>query len=204
MKRPDNLKISKVFSSGGDVHYVLPHFQREYTWDKEQWQVLLDDVFAIYDEFTEDNPPEHFMGSLVVINDNNMSNVFSVFKLVDGQQRLTTISLMLCALERLVKDENAPLSKKLRKLLVNGDEQGDLHYKILPTTKFGDREAYIKIVDGGSPPKNDSKIPLSFQYIEAVLKKKIDAGVILPDRLFFILTNCLEVVFIDLNHDESP
>lgn len=204
MKRPDNLKIVKVFSSGGDVQYVLPHFQREYTWGKEQWQVLLDDIFAIYDEYTDKNPPEHFMGSLVVINDNDTSNVFSVFKLVDGQQRLTTISLMLCALERLIKSETPALKRKLRKLLVNEDEQGDLHYKILPTTKFGDREAYIKIIDGEVPDKSDSKIPASFLFLEATLKKKIEANEIQPERLFVILTTCLEVVFIDLNHDESP
>ena len=41
------LKIAKVFSGGGDVHYVLPHFQREYAWDKENWQTLLDDVLGL-------------------------------------------------------------------------------------------------------------------------------------------------------------
>ena len=36
----DSLSIAKVFSSGGDIHYVLPYFQREYTWEREQWTIL--------------------------------------------------------------------------------------------------------------------------------------------------------------------
>jgi hypothetical protein len=48
--KADNLRISKVFSSGGDIHYVLPHFQREYTWDKDNWKTLWDDAIGVYDE----------------------------------------------------------------------------------------------------------------------------------------------------------
>ena len=67
--KADSLRIGKVFSTGGDVHYVLPHFQREYAWEKENWQTLLKDVFGIYDIYQDKQQPEHFMGALVVIND---------------------------------------------------------------------------------------------------------------------------------------
>src|SRR5688500_8950587 len=97
--RADSFKIAKVFSSGGDIHYVLPHFQRQYSWEEANWQTLLDDAFALYDEYDpEKEPPEHFLGSLVVINDGNRNGIIPAFNLVDGQQRLTTISLLLCAL----------------------------------------------------------------------------------------------------------
>ncbi len=68
--KSDSLKISKVFSSGGDIHYVLPHFQREYAWEKTHWDTLLVDTFAIHDEMqsaTDDlQPPEleHFLARL--------------------------------------------------------------------------------------------------------------------------------------------
>lgn len=45
--------ISKVFSDGGKIHYVLPHFQREYRWEKKNWDTLLEDAFQIYDAFDE-------------------------------------------------------------------------------------------------------------------------------------------------------
>ena len=51
--KADSLHMGKVFSSGGDVHYVLPHFQREYAWDKTDWQTLLKDIFSVYDIYDE-------------------------------------------------------------------------------------------------------------------------------------------------------
>lgn len=87
--KADSLKISKVFSGGGDIHYVLPHFQRQYSWEENNWKTLLNDAFAIYDEYQPEKEPEHFLGSLVVINDEPINGVISTFKLVDGQQRVT-------------------------------------------------------------------------------------------------------------------
>lgn len=105
--KADSLHMVKVFSSGGDVHYVLPHFQREYAWEKQESQTLLKDIFSVYEIYNDEQPPEHFMGSLVVINDGTRAGTVPVFRLVDGQQRLVTISLLLCALERLLDGDEA-------------------------------------------------------------------------------------------------
>ena len=75
--KTDSLKLTKVFSSGGDVLYLLPHFQREYAWEKTHWETLIKDVFSVYDEYADDSEPEHFMGSLVVINDGTRSGYHS-------------------------------------------------------------------------------------------------------------------------------
>lgn len=112
--KAESLKIHKVFSGGGDVHYILPYFQREYAWEKENWSVLLNDVLEIYNIGPE-KEPEHFMGALVVIPDGTQSGVIPVFKLVDGQQRLTTISIMLCALRKIIQENNPGLQKKDQK-----------------------------------------------------------------------------------------
>lgn len=74
--KADSLKISKVFASGGDVHYILPHFQREYAWEKENWQTLLNDIIGLYDAYTPEKEPEHFMGALVVINDGSLWRLY--------------------------------------------------------------------------------------------------------------------------------
>ncbi|MDI6769031.1 MAG: DUF262 domain-containing protein [Anaerolineales bacterium] len=63
--KADSLKIFRVFSSGGVVHYVLPYFQREYAWEKSHWQTLLNDVLGLYETYNPDKEPEHFMGALV-------------------------------------------------------------------------------------------------------------------------------------------
>jgi uncharacterized protein with ParB-like and HNH nuclease domain len=118
--KADSLRISKVFNIGGDVHYILPHFQREYAWERENWQTLLNDVLSVYEAYTpNEKEPEHFMGALVVINDGTRNGIIPAFKLVDGQQRLTTVSLFLCALGRLIKDTYPNIHKKIQRLLMN-------------------------------------------------------------------------------------
>jgi uncharacterized protein with ParB-like and HNH nuclease domain len=202
--KADSLKISKVFSSGGDVHYYLPYFQREYAWEKTNWHTLLDDVLGLYEIYSDDKQPEHFMGSLVVINDGARNGTVPVFKLVDGQQRLTTISIMLCALGDLICDSNPGIYKKIRKMITNPDEEGVLHYKILPTQKYGDRNVFLAIVDGESVPTTDSKIPQAYDFYLSEFKRRISSGKVDAEKLFLVLSNSLQVVFIVLNQEERP
>ena len=203
--KADSFKISRVFSSGGDIHYVLPHFQRQYSWEQRNWQTLLDDAFALYEEYDpEKEPPEHFLGSLVVINDGIRNGVIPAFNLVDGQQRLTTISLLFCALHDLVQETHPAVAKRTKRLLMNLDETGDVRYKLLPTTKYGDRDAYTALLRGETPLPSESGIPGAYQYLRKQLEQKINEGAIQPEFFFIVISNCFQVVFIDLNHDESP
>lgn len=203
--KADSLRIGKVFSTGGDVHYILPHFQREYAWEKENWQTLLNDVFGVYEVYDDKEPPEHFLGTLVVINDGTRNGTVPVFRLVDGQQRLTTISLILCALGRLIQESHPALSRKIRRLLVNDEEGGDLYFKLMPTTKYGDRLCYLAIIANQPIPAGmDSKIPLAFIYFSKELETRYNQGKFEPDQLFVVLTNCLQVVFVDLDQKERP
>lgn len=204
--KADSLQMAKVFSTGGDVHYVLPHFQREYAWEKNDWQTLLNDIFGIYEVYGDGPPPEHFMGALVVINDGTQAGTVPVFRLVDGQQRLTTISLLFCAFRRLLDEhQHESLSRKLHAMLVNRYEKGDLYYKILPTLKYGDRASYRAIVDAKEPPAGvESRIPSAYDYLHSQLASRFKAKNFDPDRLFVVLMNSLQVVFIDLNQRERP
>ncbi|MEP7290104.1 MAG: DUF262 domain-containing protein [Chloroflexota bacterium] len=199
-----SLKISKVFSTGGDVHYMLPHFQREYAWDKTNWKTLIDDVFSVYEAYSSDNEPEHFMGALVVINDGTRNGTVPAFKLVDGQQRLITISVILCALGHLIKESHPSLYKKVRRLLTNPDEEGLLYFKLLPTTKYGDRTAYIAIIEGEGDDSPDSRIPQAYEYLGKELEYRLTQGLLDPEKFFIVLTNCMQVVFIDLEQKERP
>jgi uncharacterized protein with ParB-like and HNH nuclease domain len=203
--KADSFKIAKVFSGGGDVHYVLPYFQREYAWEKSNWQVLLNDVIDIYEAYDPENEPEHFLGSLVVINDGTRSGTVPAFKLVDGQQRLTTVSLIFCVLARLAEDLKPALKVKIQKFLINPEETGLLRYKLLPTKKYGDQEVYLALLDGQNElPPNDSKIPEAFSFLHKEIEGKIKREEIELEKLFIVLSNCLQVVFIDLNQEERP
>lgn len=78
--------------SGAREHFHVPKYQREYTWKKWQWERLLNDI--------EDNDPGYFMGSVICVNDSQSIGVGDeiIFEVVDGQQRLTTLSLLLMAI----------------------------------------------------------------------------------------------------------
>lgn len=77
---------------GAREHFHVPKYQREYSWRKWQWEQLLSDI--------EDNDPGYFMGSIICVSD--MQNISTgdelIFEVVDGQQRLTTLSLLLATI----------------------------------------------------------------------------------------------------------
>jgi hypothetical protein len=209
--KADNVSIAKVFSSGGDIHYVLPHFQREYTWEKEQWATLLADAFGVYQEASLhressafDLTIEHFLGSIVVVHDGMVSGTVSALKLVDGQQRLVSISLILRALAQAIRDgQHAALAKKIDKFLFNADEQGDLRFKILPTTKYGDRAAYCALISGDAVSRSESRIPLAFTYFSKEIQSHLQEGLD-PERFLQVLVTAFQVVFINLDPRDSP
>jgi uncharacterized protein with ParB-like and HNH nuclease domain len=197
-------KVSRIFSGGGEVHYVLPHFQREYAWNKKNWITLLDDIFSIYQIYNPDaEPPEHFMGALVVINDGTRNGTIPAFKLVDGQQRLTSLSLILSALAYLVENSQPSLYRKIKKLLINEDEDGIVRYKIVPTSKYNNRDTYISILEGGGLGEEGGRVHEAFQFFYQQLKLRISENVN-PEYLYFVIVNCLHFVFIQLSQNERP
>ena len=90
----DYLDLEKCFKN----FYVVPDYQREYVWEERQVNQLLSDVF---DEFDNNHNKEYFIGSTVVFKDNNGS-----YELIDGQQRTTTLFLIICALKYVYKEWN--------------------------------------------------------------------------------------------------
>lgn len=83
---------------GAREHFHVPKYQREYTWKKWQWEQLLYDI--------DDNDPGYFMGSIICVNDNPElpPGEELIYEVVDGQQRLTTLSLLIAAIHsRLVE-----------------------------------------------------------------------------------------------------
>lgn len=89
-----SMPFSKIVSSeqGVGEHYHVPKYQREYTWGKWNWEQLLQDI--------DENDPGHFMGSLICVSDGDPPSPGDdrIYEVVDGQQRLTTLSLLMMAI----------------------------------------------------------------------------------------------------------
>jgi uncharacterized protein with ParB-like and HNH nuclease domain len=77
--------------------YIVPPFQRDYSWESEQWEDLWDDIESLKEE------KNHYMG-YVVIQTQNTSDGKKIFKIIDGQQRLTTISIIILAALKRIQD----------------------------------------------------------------------------------------------------
>lgn len=73
------------------LKYVIPKYQREYSWGKQQWENLYDDILLD----TEDS--SHFLGTIIAIS-NTEDSLEPKLELIDGQQRMTSLSILLCAL----------------------------------------------------------------------------------------------------------
>lgn len=79
---------------GNGLVYRIPRFQRDYSWDEEHWEDLWDDILGT---LPADGEPAHYMGYLVLQTGDNR-----IFEVIDGQQRLTTLSLIVLASMRLL------------------------------------------------------------------------------------------------------
>lgn len=198
--------FAEVFANRGDIQYVLPHFQREYRWEEKHWKTLWDDAMLTYDALPDDDKgrfPEHFLGALVVVPDNKTSSIVPIYRLVDGQQRLTTISLLLCALGNAIQNSDRATSKQIRRLLINDDIEGDLQFKVLPTTKNNDRAIYSALIEGKPIPDGPSHARPAYHYFSKQLEGALATGRIAPDGFFKVLIKAFQVVWVKLDEQEN-
>src|SRR5271167_2898295 len=89
-------QIINYFS--GFKQNLVPLFQRPYTWGERQWRTLWEDVIGFYGRESVAPKSTHFMGAVVTMSARSVPVGVSKFLVIDGQQRLTTIAILLCAI----------------------------------------------------------------------------------------------------------
>lgn len=142
--------------------FVIPIYQRTYSWTERECRQLWEDIMRTGEN---DAVSAHFVGSIVYI-EKGLYHVTSQSPLlvIDGQQRLTTMALMLAALAKAL--ENLPEGsretvdgfspRKLRNYyLINPEEEGERHYKLILSQT--DRDSLIAVVTGNERPKEYSR-----------------------------------------------
>lgn len=99
--------VYELLNPEQDLVHAIPRYQRAYAWGKNQWEKLFEDL--------QDNDPGYFLGSIICINQTKDTADVLRLELVDGQQRLITLSLLLAALynrlKRLDLDEDRILDR---------------------------------------------------------------------------------------------
>ena len=164
----------------GTKQFVIPIYQRTYRWEEDHCRQLWKDIIKVA---TDDKIAGHFIGSIVYIEKGLYQTTSPPQLLViDGHQRLTTISLLLIAMSRRMKEQNYEGEISSRKILnyylLNSDEEGELKYKLILTRT--DKSTLIDMIDGTSIKEPSSKrIIENYRFFEEQIKKSpIDIGIL--------------------------
>lgn len=180
------------FLEGSDKRFVIPVYQRNYDWHQEQCAQLFDDLIDVI-KYDRDN---HFFGSIISVND-----IGQQFYVVDGQQRLTTISILMIALlnalrDKKVNSEDEIIDQKIyNKYLIDQFSPKDKRIKLKTIKK--DQEAYERIFKGNDLIKS-SNITNNYEYFY----KRICEKEITPDELVTAI-NKLQIIDISLKNGED-
>ncbi len=153
---------------------VIPIYQRVYSWEKEQCEQLWDDIIKIGGD---DKMDGHFIGSILYVLD-GITHSDNTLLIIDGQQRLTTITLLLTALRNHLSDEVKILEKfsreKIESYLINSDKDGDKKFKLILSEP--DRDTLLSLIDEnrGKPSEPSLKIMENFKLFEKWIRKNTD------------------------------
>lgn len=145
----------------GNKQFLIPVYQRYYSWDLEQCRRLWNDIV----EMQKKGKVGHFVGSIVNIAEQAMPTGVQKYMIIDGQQRMTTLTLLLLALRDYAiknpEDQTINARRIDNMLLKNEYEVGDERYKLLLTET--DRDILMKLVDE-KPIAEDTKSKLLDNY----------------------------------------
>lgn len=183
----------------GTRQYVIPSYQRPYSWREKECERLWKDIV----EMERKQRPSHFVGSIVNIAESAMPTGVQTFMVIDGQQRMTTLSLLLMALRDYLIANPEDKSVNIRQLnaecLVNEYRDGAERYKIIPIQS--DRAIYETIVD--EKDKDDlpagSRLLLNYHFF----MERIAAGELKPLEINNAMKKLLVVnITLDRDHDD--
>lgn len=184
------------YMQGADKRFIIPVYQRNYDWRIENCKQLYDDLIAI----TRKHRPSHFFGSLVSVHSDGE---FNEYLIIDGQQRLTTISLLMLAMYNLMKagivvPAQANLADKIYKTyLIDEWQEEETRIKLKPVKN--DSAAFSLLFKDTEEHMQSSNLTINYNYFYARIQKEE----ISIDELYAAITK-LEIINITLNKEDNP
>ena len=182
----------------GFKQYVIPLFQRPYSWEQRNWKLLWADLSELAGEDAVSGT--HFMGAIVTTPTSSVPVGVTKHMVIDGQQRLTTIAILLCAI-RDALPEGAPERQRLAMYLENSSYQGDESLKLLPTQ--ADRDDFRRICKAGECD-GDSRVCRGYEFFAARLRKNGKLDLDGARQVLEIVERRLQVVSISLDDRDDP
>ncbi|MEJ8602978.1 DUF262 and DUF1524 domain-containing protein [Helicobacter pylori] len=174
--KADAMKLLDFIGKSQEKQFVIPIYQRVYSWEKEQCKQLWDDIIKTGGN---DQIEGHFIGSIVFVHDGIYTTSHNELLIIDGQQRLTTITLLFIALRDHLNNEDEFLEKfshqKIQnRYLINSDEKGDKRFKLILSEP--DRDTLLSLIDKDrrKPSEPSLKIMENFKLFEEWIRKNTD------------------------------
>ena len=180
----------------GQYQYIIPVYQRKYSWLAEvQCTRLWKDIVNMVKQHKQ----HHFVGSIVSVAEKYSLMGVQKRLIIDGQQRMTTLSILMIALRDYLVEQGAgeEVEENINMVLKNPSRKGDDAYKMLLTDT--DRDIMIKLVDKLPIGEDeDSKIYTNYLYF----KKKVAEGILTPDEVYESISK-LDIVGIVLDRAQG-
>lgn len=154
------------------TQYRVPFFQRAYVWNEDNWESLWENIYQVYLDAVNNKKSEHFIGTIITKQRPASKLGEDWHDLIDGQQRLTTISILLKALSDSCKGELPNLKNKIDELLIYKDARGDKHFRI--ELCKNDMPYFEAIINGGPPNilnNRENAIIQAYEYFKERVKE---------------------------------
>jgi hypothetical protein len=224
--QPTYLSLVQIF--GAPTRYTVPLFQRPYVWNREeQWQPLWDDIVNLAERVlaVERGKPVagHFLGTVVLEQAMTATGTIACREIVDGQQRLTTLQILLKAAEHVIAQEALGLkdgdeaaaretgvaARQIAILTANtAYADDDEKYKVWPTND--DRDAFRQVMDAVGPDAVPTQGPLmvqAYHFFHKALRKWLHVGQEIGTRaaaLGAALQTHVRAIVLDLEEVDEP
>ena len=174
------LAVNRLFTEilgGNNRQFIIPVFQRDYSWTQEQCEQLWNDVLRTGSEKTNGG---HFTGSIVYIEADQSGAAFQRWLVIDGQQRVTTLTLLLIALRDHISDsgwsggEDSPTTEQIDDYyLKNVHRKGEHHYRLVLRRK--DDATFRMLLEGTNIAEFDDSyselIVDAYRFFRSALQK---------------------------------
>ncbi len=196
MLPPSKGSIDEILN--GQNQFIIPVYQRAYSWEKKQCSRLWDDIV----EMQKSDKKNHFLGTIVNVAEQFAPTGIKKYTIIDGQQRITTLVLLLIALRDYLKD-NKDMKYSIKPEVINDiylknmHREDDEQYKLILSQ--GDRENLIKLIEKQvNQMDENSRVLLNYHYFyECILKETLS-----PDDIYQSIGK-LEIVNITLEREKD-
>ena len=189
----------------GQKQFEVPIWQRQYTWGPREHRQLWQDLVEQDQHLTMDDPPStgHFFGSVVLSPRNPSATGTSHFLVIDGQQRLTTLMLLLCATRDVAASEDGQVVQRYNNLyLLNQYAEANERFRLLPTEE--DRGSFLRWVQGQPDNGAGDSISDAYRFYRRRVEELVaDGGEVNLDRLTTAAVERFEIVEITTQQGDN-